>query len=103
MLGKGGVGTKCNLDLLDTIAFTLGGLVGPWILGGDWNCTPADLAATGWLQKVGGVIHAPNAPTCNGSVYDFFVVAAGISDQVRSTHVIGDVGLTQHSPARLEV
>ena len=36
-----GVAAKCNLDLLDTMAFTLSGLVGLWILGGDWNCTPA--------------------------------------------------------------
>ena len=35
-----GVAAKCNLDLLDTIAFTISGLVGPWIIGGDWNCTP---------------------------------------------------------------
>ncbi len=101
MVGKGGIQAKCNLDLLDSMAFTLSGLVGPWILGGDWNCTPADLAATGWLQKVGGVIHAPSAPTCNGNVYDFFVVAAGISDQVQSTHKIGDAGFTPHSPASL--
>ena len=45
-----GVAAKCNLDVLDTIAFTISGLVGPWIIGGDWNCTPADLEATGWLK-----------------------------------------------------
>ena len=101
MIGKGGVRAKCNIDLLDSIAFTFSELVGPWMLGGDWNCTPAELAATGWLQKVGGVIHAPSAPTCNGNVYDFFVVAAAISDQVHSCHVIGDALMTPHSPSRL--
>ena len=49
-----GIAAKCNLDLLDTMAFTISGLVGPWIIGDDWNCTPADLEATGWLKKVGG-------------------------------------------------
>ena len=34
MVGKGGVRAKCNLDLLDSMAFTISGLVGPWILGG---------------------------------------------------------------------
>ena len=101
MIGKGGVRAKCNLDLLDSIAFTLSGLVGTWILGGDWNCTPQDLAATGWLKKVGGVLHAPSAPTCNGSVYDFFVVSASASDQVHSCVVVGDAGMTPHSPSRL--
>ena len=101
MVGQGGIKAKCNLDLLDSMAFTLSGLVGPWILGGDWNCTPEDLAAIGWLRKVGGVIHAPSAPTCNGKVYDFFVVAEAISDQVQSTHVIAVAGFTPHSPSRL--
>ena len=43
----------------------------------------------------------PSAPTCNDSVYDFFVVSASISDQVHSCVVIGDAGMTPHSPARL--
>ncbi len=50
---------------------------------------------------MGGVIHAPAAPTCNDCVYDFFVVSASISDQVHSCVVIGDAGMTPHSPARL--
>ena len=61
-----GIGAKCNLNLLETMAFTISSLTGPWIVGGDWNCTPAEHAATGWVKKVGGVIHAPNAATCNG-------------------------------------
>ena len=101
MIGKGGVRAKCNVDLLDSVAFTLVGLVGPWIIGGDFNCTPEELIATGWLKKVGGIVHAPKSPTCNGSIYDFFVVAASISDQVQSTHLIGDAGLNPHHPSRL--
>ena len=34
MRGKGGIKAQCNLDMLDSMAFTLNGLVGPWILGG---------------------------------------------------------------------
>jgi len=101
MVGKGGIQAQCNLDMLDSMAFTLNGLVGPWILGGDWNCSPQDLTATGWLQKVGGVIHAPTAATSNGSVYDYFVVKKTISDGVQCTCKIGDAGYTPHSPARL--
>ena len=40
MIGKGGILAQCNLDMLDSMAFTILGLVGPWIIGGDWNCTP---------------------------------------------------------------
>ena len=96
-----GIAAKCNLDLLDSMAFTLSGLVGPWILGGDWNCTPAELEATEWVKKVGGIVHAPQAATCNGKVYDFSVVAAAVSQNVQGTYLIGDAGLTPHSPSRL--
>jgi hypothetical protein len=34
MRGRGGIKAQCNLDMLDSMAFTLNGLVGPWILGG---------------------------------------------------------------------
>ena len=96
-----GITARCNLDLLETIAFTLASITGPWMLGGDWNCTPPELEATGWVKKVGGIIHAPQSATCNGKVYDFFVVSANVSSQVRGTFVIGDAGLTPHSPVRL--
>ena len=66
-----GVQAKFNLDISETVGFTLKSLTGPWIVGGDWNCTPADLEATGWLKKVGGVIKAPITATCFGKVYDF--------------------------------
>ena len=35
-----GIQAKCNMDLLDSVAFTLSGLTGCWMIGGDWNCTP---------------------------------------------------------------
>ena len=85
MVGQGGITANCILDLLESMAFTLSGLVGPWLLGGDWNCTPAELEATGWVKKMGGVIHAPQAATCNGKVYDSFVVAATFSQHVQGT------------------
>ena len=49
-----GAAAKCNLDFLEGVGHTPSKLVGTWCIGGDWNCTPADLAATGWLRKVGG-------------------------------------------------
>ena len=53
LFSEGCVAAKWNLDLLDTMAFTISGLIGPWIIGGDWNCTPAELEATGWLKRLG--------------------------------------------------
>ena len=83
-----GITHKSNLDLLESMAHTLSGLIGPWILGGDWNCTPQELEETGWVRRVGGVIHAPEAATCNGKTYDFFVVANCIAEQVVGTLIM---------------
>ena len=49
-----GITAKPNLDLLESVAHTVKSLKGCWIIGGDWNCSPAQLAATGWPAKVGG-------------------------------------------------
>lgn len=73
----------------------------PVLPGGDWNGSPEDLRATGWLKKIGATICAPAAPTCNGSTYDYFVVSTNIAHKVVATHVIGDAGFMPHSPARL--
>ena len=66
--------TEENLLILQEAAVAIKQLRGPWVLGGDWNLTPDTLRATNWLSLVGGVVVAPMAPTCNGSVYDCFVV-----------------------------
>ena len=95
------IDSKINLDLLHHVAAIIRKLVGPWIIAGDLNCTPAQLLATGWLKLVGGQVHAPDSPTCNGTVYDFFVVARKLSHAVFGVHAISDALCTPHSPARL--
>ena len=70
------------------------------MIGGDWNRTPAQLIATGWPAKVGGIVKAPVAATCNDSTYDYFVVARELDDAVAGVHVIGDAGLTTRASSR---
>ncbi len=96
-----GVVAQCNLDLLQAVAGELSLLSGGWIVGGDWNCTPDELAATGWLDLVRGAICSPQTPTCNGKVYDFFVVKRDFRHAVHSVHAIGDAAFKPHSPVRL--
>ena len=74
---------------------------GPWLLAGDWNCTPDELAATGWLQLVGGEIVAPKTATCNDRILDFFVVAQQFRHNVLDCRTVCDAGLNPHSPARI--
>ena len=90
-----------NLDILHHIACAILQLVGPWLIGADWNCTPEELEATGWLALVDGVIFAPAAPTCNGKKYDFFVVARAFLHAVFGAFKIGDALCAPHAPTRL--
>ena len=53
-----GITAAKNLDLLHCLAGMLERVSGPWIIGGDFNCTPEELTATGWLKVVG-----VNSPT----------------------------------------
>ena len=96
-----GIQAKSNLDLLHLMAAALSAVSGPWILGGDWNCTPAELEATGWLGLVGGKIFAPSSSTCGKRTIDFFVVSLNLAHAVRSVHCIGDALFTTHCPVRL--
>ena len=66
--------SNTNMYILEQAAICLKALKGPWIAGGDWNLEPHLLVAANWLSMVGGVVHAPDQPTCHGHVYDFFVV-----------------------------
>ena len=68
-----GISAKCNLDMLQRMFQTIKSLRGPWCIGGDWNGTPQELEATGWLKLVRGTVKAPTTPTCNGRVTSFFV------------------------------
>ena len=67
-----GVTAKINLDLLHEIMAQMSDVTGPWF-GGDWNCSPQQLAATGWLELIGGVIHAPKRATCGDNILDYCV------------------------------
>ena len=94
-----------NLDLLQRISAMIATLSGPWIIGGDWQCTPNELRSTGWLKIVKGVIYAPEAPTCGERVMDYFVVCEGLSQAsaIVAACVIGDQTFGPHSPVRLMV
>ena len=47
--------SEANLGILEVAGGALNGLTGPWIVAGDWNVNPETLAASGWLDMVGGV------------------------------------------------
>jgi hypothetical protein len=98
-----GVMAAKNQALLHMLAAVLATLQGPWLIGGDWNCTPDELLQTGWLRLVGGVICAPKAATCGDRVLDFFVVSEKIHHAVKMVCNVGDSLCSPHSPTRIMV
>ena len=74
-----------------------------WVIGGDFNCTPEEVKATGWLKLVGGVIVQPHGPTCNDRTIDFFVVSNEMAHAVVGAWVVGDAGSKPHCPVRLVI
>ena len=44
-------------------AAALNALKAPWIMAADWNVNPEQLAASGFLQMVNGVLFQPTLPT----------------------------------------
>ena len=87
--------------MLESVATTLLGVKGPWFIGMDTNFTPAELEETGWLKKVGGVVHCPTDATCNGQVYDYFVTSASMTSLVLTVQVIGDYRCPPHHAVRM--
>ena len=72
-----GVTAQCYLDLLQEIAAEMSLVSGVWILGGDWNCTPDELAATGWLQLV--VMHPQKSGPGSGTLIPHLFTIGNIS------------------------
>jgi hypothetical protein len=79
-------------------------LQGPWVLSADFNCTPKELAATGFLKLVNGHIVHPKNKTCTagkGRLLDFFVVSRDMLPFVHGAYNVDDSGINPHSPVRL--
>ncbi len=90
-----------NLDILEEIAADLAQVRGPWVLAGDFNLTPAQLVATGWLELVRGVLIAPKRNTCNDKTLDYFIVSEALAPAVVGASLIRDAYCGPHYGVRL--
>jgi exonuclease III len=85
-----------NADVLTHLTALIAAVRGPWIIGGDWNVSPDTLRKSNWPSIVGGHIHAPLAPTCYNSTYDYFVVSKDINPAVAGVCRLSDGGCVPH-------
>ena len=90
-----------NARILEAVAARLALHNGPWVLAGDFNMTPQQLALSGWPDIVQGRVVQPVGPTCNDRVIDFFVVSHHLASSVVGAQRIIDAGVRPHFPVRL--
>jgi len=96
-----GVDAKVNLDLLHAAAAALDRLSSPWVLMGDFNCTPDQLRQTGWLSLCNGTVVSPAAYTAGNRTIDFAVVSESLRHAVVGAVVLGDFTCHPHWAIRL--
>ena len=78
--------TDDNLNILRQLQVLQALVNMPLILAGDWNCTPQELAATGWLEECMLVPCVPDvASTCTvgDRVLDFLLSLTAFSPSLR--------------------
>ncbi len=81
-------------------------LVGlPFIVLGDWQILPSELAATGWPHIMGAEVVAPAAPTNVHSrrCIDYAVMSAQIAALVQDIEVVCGTRFTPHAPVRIKL
>ena len=83
----------------------------PFIVGGDFNTSPAELAQSGWPAGIQGRVQATGAlevGTCrssqgNWSNIDFFVLSRHRQEAVLHLHTVGSEPPRPHLPLRLKL
>jgi hypothetical protein len=77
--------TQARQDTLQDLASLLRHIRGCWVVVGDFNQHPEELAATGFLTFVQGTAVATHEPTCRqggGSIIDYAIVQASLAPAV---------------------
>ena len=92
-----------NIALLDVIAARVALIGKPYVITGDWNMEPGELASGTFLSQVRGTIVAPAEGTCDPAarVLDYFVVSAHLR-RARAS-VWRGWPITPHVPVCLEL
>ena len=78
---KDGISSEAAGRVFDALAALSWGGSKPYVALCDWNCTPQQLANSGFLERIKGTIIHPRQSTC-GRTVDFAVVADGLLPDV---------------------
>lgn len=80
----------------------------PFVIGGDFNTTPAVLEASGWPHSIHGRIQAAAGGSCRSSqgkwsTIDYFIVSRQLTQAIEAVHVVGSEPPIPHLPVRLKL
>ena len=100
--------TGSNVTKLNNIGSFLNALKDVWILAGDFNMPPEQLAKSGWLEKVGGKIIVPHNVefTCTAGtarLIDYAVVPEGAEIFFRDIAAVEDDAFLSHFGLEVEI
>ena len=94
--------TGMNVDILGELQTFLNELSEPFIVGADWNMEPQTLESSWWTRAVGGAVVAPPFPTCDGRIYDYFVISAALAALGPQVEALRPATTHPHVPVRLQ-
>ncbi len=94
-----------QIPLWHALAVTIRGAGLPYIIMGDWQATPAELAASNLPDLIGGVIVAPNGATNtqSGRTIDYFLVAKGWRKFVSEVWIETSTRFATHLPVSIRI
>ena len=92
---------KTNRALFAEIACHVAALIGPWLLGADFNFTVEELTDSGFLELTRSAVVTDGSPTCNGRVIDYFVVSRSLLPCVVGLKRLEDAWFEPHHGVRL--
>ena len=102
-------GTK-NRAILYSIGMIVNALKIPYVIMGDWQLTPQELASIGWLNTIDGYVIATEEVTClmknrntEGSIIDYAVVSGWIAPRVKYIRVTDDAEFAPHKYVEMRI
>ena len=104
---RGSIGLKDeNLSFLEALGAAAKSWAGPFVIGADFNTSPAALVASGVEKSMKVKVLSPDAPgtsrTATGErVIDFFLVSEDIAAGAKQVGVVEHTGLAPHCPVKL--
>ncbi len=103
--GVSGLPPVKQLRLWRAVATLVSTIGLPFIIGADWQCTPREVASSGLLKLVEGIVASPGVPTNiqSSREIDFFIISASLGGLVQSVEVSAATAFTPHVPVVLRL